>query len=156
MSTFRCVPIDTSVADRFRTTGIDDSGNAARREIADHDGYPCRYCLRETRAGQEVLLGSYHLPRPRGIYWTPSPIFVHAVSCIRYDRDNEIPEIVRNRLVSVRVYGTDDTIIYGLGDVVDGRKVDSLVKRCLGESRTAYINVHTARPGCLLCAIERC
>jgi Protein of unknown function (DUF1203) len=122
MSTFRCVPIDTSVADRFRTTGIDD---------ADHDGYPCRYCLRETRAGHEVLLGSYHLPRPRGIYWTPSPIFVHAVSCIRYDRDNEIPEVVRNRLVSVRVYGTDDMIIYELGDVVDGREVDGIAKRRL-------------------------
>jgi hypothetical protein len=156
MSTFRCVPIETTVADRFRKTGVDDGGNTVRWEIADHDGYPCRHCLRETRTGQKVLLGSYHLLRPRGIYWTPSPVFVHSASCIRYDRDNEIPEIVRNRLVSVRAYGADDMVIYGLGDVGDGREVDGIVERCLSESRTAYVNVHTARPGCLLCTIERC
>nr|WP_281276994.1 DUF1203 domain-containing protein [Methylobacterium radiodurans] len=38
-------------------------------------GFPCRHCLQLARPGEGILLGSYSLPLPLGIYWTPSPIF---------------------------------------------------------------------------------
>jgi hypothetical protein len=156
MSRFRCVPIETVIVDRLRKSRVDDGGNPVRRQIADHIGYPCRHCLREANPGQEVLLASYHLPRPRGLYWSASPIFLHGAACHRYELVDEVPEIVRNRLVSVRAYGADDMVIYDLGDVANGAEVDGLLQRCLDDARTAYVNVHTARPGCLLCTIERC
>lgn len=31
MTAFQCIPIATDIADRFRATGIDDSGNTLRR-----------------------------------------------------------------------------------------------------------------------------
>ena len=104
MTAFRCVPIEAEVAERFRRTGRDDAGNALRRTTAAADGgYPCRHCLRPARAGEEMLLGSYSLPRPRGIYWTPSPIFLHADACPRFEASDEIAPIVSgNPLVSVR------------------------------------------------------
>ena len=157
MTAFRCVPIETEIAERFRRTGLDDSGNILRRaEASSGDSLPCRHCLRCAAAGEMMLLGSYNLSRPRGIYWTPSPIFLHAESCPCFAAANDIAPIVRtNALVSVRAYDERDQCIYDLGQVCSGELVDAPLDRALGHARTAFVNIHTARPGCLLCRVER-
>jgi hypothetical protein len=156
MTAFQCVPIETETAKRFRRTGLDDNGNVLRRIVANAaGGFPCRHCLRSAAPGQAVLLGSYNLPRPRGIYWTPSPIFVHADACTRFDAANEVAPIVRsNTLVSVRAYDAEDQCIYDLGQVCPGDEVDEPLGRALGDPRTAFVNIHTARPGCLLSRVD--
>jgi Protein of unknown function (DUF1203) len=154
MTDFRCLPIDPAIAERFRATGLDDGGNRLRRMAADHPS-PCRVCLRDAAAGEPVLLGSYHLPRPRGIYWTPSPVFVHAAPCAPFVAADTIPEIVRNRLVSVRAYDAEDQCLYDLGHAGDGDGIDAPLARALDDPRTAFVNIHTAKPGCLLCRVER-
>jgi len=146
--------MDTESAIRFRETGRDDAGNLLHRKIADHPS-PCRHCLAEADIGAPVLLGSYHFGRPYGVYWTPSPIFVHAETCKRFEWADSVPEIVRHRLVSVRAYDTDDMCIYDLGDVCDAAYVERLLDRALADRRTDYVNIHTARPGCFLCRVER-
>src|SRR5215472_618750 len=110
---FRCIPMDTANAIRFRQTDRDDAGNSLHRMIADHSA-PCRHCLAEAAIGTTVLLGSYHFGRPNGVYWTPSPIFLHAEPCERFEQANIVPEIIRNRLVSVRAYDPDDMCLYEL------------------------------------------
>ena len=157
MTAFQCLPIDTEIADRFRSTGLDDNGNTLRRMVATPaGGFPCRHCLSLAAAGETVLLGSYNLPRPRGIYWTPSPIFVHAAACPRFTAENQVAPIVRlNALVSVRAYDRADQCIYDLGQVCSGEEVDGPLERALGDARTAFVNIHTERPGCLLSRVER-
>ena len=155
MTPFRCVPITTATADRFRQTGIDDNGNTLRRVVSDGNGAPCRHCLHNAGAGEVMLLGSYNLPGPLGIYWTPSPIFLHADPCPRYEVENDIPEVVRSSLVSVRSYDADDQCIYDLGQAVEGTTVDPVLQRAVSDPRTKFVNIHTARPGCLLCRVER-
>jgi len=157
MSDFRCIPIATETAERFRATWRDDQGNELRSRSAGPDSRcPCRHCLQYSQEGQIALLGSYNLPRPRGVYWTPSPIFVHGDACPRYERVNDIPQIVRGSLVSVRAYDADDMCLYELGQVSDGADVDAPLRRALDDSRTAFVNIHTAKPGCMLCRVERC
>ena len=157
MTAFRCVPVPTETADRFRRTGLDDNGNVLRRvEASGADGFPCRHCLRFAAPGDAMLLGSYNLPRPRGIYWTPSPVFLHAEPCTRFAAENEIAPIVRRGvLVSVRAYDGADQCIYDLGQVCAGAAVDAPLAGALDDPRTAFVNVHTARPGCLLSRVER-
>ena len=157
MTAFRCVPIDTATAERFRATGIDDNANTIRRVVATASGgFPCRHCLRCAEPGETVLLGSYNLPRPRGIYWTPSPIFLHAEPCERFAIESEIAPIVRaNPLVSVRAYDNADQCLYDLGQVCAGTDVEAPLARALEDPRTAFVNIHTARPGCLLTHVER-
>jgi hypothetical protein len=156
MTAFRCIPIPTETAARFRATGRDDAGNTLRRRVRGPDSAcPCRHCLRYARTGETVLLGSYNLPGPLGVYWTPSPIFVHANDCPRYDGHDEIPEIVRGSFVSVRAYDAEDQCLYDLGQVCEGKDVDAPLSRALADPRTAFVNIHTAKPGCLLCRIER-
>jgi hypothetical protein len=152
---FRCIPIDTETAERFRRTGIDDAGNQVIRRVATGRGEPCRHCLRSARAGEALLLLSWHLPRPLGVYWTPSPIFLHADACPAFDEADRIPEIVdSNSLVSVRAYDTDGMCLYDLGQVVTGDAAAAPLATALEDPRTAFVNIHTARPGCLLCAAE--
>ncbi len=81
---------------------------------------------------------------------------MHADTCPRYQRVNDIPEIVRGSLVSVRAYDAEDMCLYDLGQVSDGADVDAPLRRALDDPRTAFVNVHTAKPGCLLCRVERC
>ena len=157
MTTFQCIPMPTETAERFRRTGLDDNGNTLRRVEADAPGgFPCRHCLQLAEPGEVMLLGSYNLPRPRGIYWTPSPVWVHAEPCPLYAAENEVaPTISGNGLVSVRAYDAADQCIYDLGQVCPGPEVAASLARALDDPRTAFVNVHTARPGCLLSRVER-
>lgn len=167
MTDFRCIPIPAEVGERWNRTGVDDSGNKLRRMTAEArppegdgtrqngTGAPCRHCLRDADHGDAMLLGSYEMPRPRGIYWTPSPIFVHAGPCEAFTRINEVAPIVRNRLVSVRAYDSNDQCIYDLGHAGDGNEIDAPLMRALDDPRTAFVNIHTAKPGCMLCRVER-
>ncbi len=157
MTAFHCIAIDTETAARFRATGMDDRGNPLRRIVATPGGgFPCRHCLRLAEPGEAVLLGSYDLPKPRGIYWTPSPIFLHEADCPRSEAIDEIAPIVRaNPLVSVRAYDGLHQCLYDLGHVGAGPEVDAPLLRALDDPRTAFVNIHTARPGCLLVRVER-
>lgn len=157
MSRFACIAIDPAVADRFRATGRDDRGNPVKTMIATEDGgFPCRVCLRYAAPGESVLLGSYNLPKPQGLYWTPSPIFVHAEPCTPYQGTDELPDIIRrNALVSVRVYDAEGMVLYDLGQVSDGGQADVPLARALADARTSFVNIHTARPGCLLSRVEK-
>ncbi|WP_298952728.1 DUF1203 domain-containing protein [uncultured Methylobacterium sp.] len=157
MVRFRCVPISNEAASRFRRTGRDDRGNAVRRVAASNaTGFPCRSCLRCAAPGEPMLLGSYDLVGPRGIYWTPSPIFLHAEPCEAYAAADEVAPVIRaNTLVSVRAYDGEDLCLYDLGQVCAGAEVDPHLDRALADARTAFVNVHTARPGCLLARVER-
>lgn len=157
MTPFRCIPIPTETADRFRLTGRDDRDNPVRRLVAGSGAaFPCRHCLCPAEPGEAVLLGSYDLPRPRGLYWTPSPIFLHEAACRRAEVVNEVAPIVRaNALVSIRAYDAMDQCIYDLGHVCPGHDVDDPLARALDDHRTAFVNIHTARPGCWLSLIER-
>ena len=156
MTAFQCIPIPTETAERFRRTGRDDNGNEVHRIVATPGGgFPCRHCLRPAEPGEAVLLGSYNLPRPRGIYWTPSPIFLHEADCPRAEALNEVVPIVRGSLVSVRAYDAADQCLYDLGQVCAGEEVEGPLERALSDPRTAFVNIHTARPGCLLSMVAR-
>jgi hypothetical protein len=157
MSDFRCIALPTETAERFRVTRIGDRGTPAIvRELAPGSRGPCRHCLRFARPGEMLVLVSYDLPRPLGVYWTPSPIFVHAEPCERFTAVNEIPEMVRGTLVSLRSYDSQDMCLYDRGHVSEGTEIDEPLQRALNDPRTAYVNIHTAKPGCFLCRVERC
>lgn len=155
MSRFRCVPIPTETAQRWRATGQDDFGNALRRSISPGTGAPCRHCLQNIAKGEAALLGSYRLSGPTGIYWTPSPIFLHEQDCPAYTGENELAPIIRTSLVSVRAYDANQMVLYDLGQVAEGPDADAPLARALADPRTSFVNIHTAKPGCLLTRIER-
>lgn len=156
MQKFQCIAIETATAERWRATGRDDRGQALHRRVVDGPGFPCRHCLRLGETGEVMLLGSYDLPHPQGVYWTPSPIFLHERACTRFEAADEIaPIVLANPIVSVRSYDAEEMCLYDLGQVCAGAEVGAPLARSLADARTRHINIHTARPGCLLCRVER-
>ena len=105
-----------------------------------------------------MLLANYNVDLPKGVYWSPSPIFVHADAdaCPRFVRQNEIPEAIREMsLVGIRSYNKDDRMLYDLTDVTSGKDTQARVEKCLTDIRTSYVNIHSGGPGCFLCRVER-
>ncbi len=152
MTRFRCIAIETETARRWRATGQDDRGQALHRRIVDGPGFPCRHCLEPGEPGEVMLLGSYELPHPQGVYWTPSPIFLHERDCARFEAEDEIaPIVLANAIVSVRSYDAEEMCLYDLGAVGEGAAVAPMLARAVADPRSRFINIHTARPGCLLC-----
>ena len=156
MTQFRCVPMDTPSAQRFRATRRDDRGGPAHSRIVDGPGFPCRHCLRLGEVGEEMLLVSWNLPLPQGPYWTPSPVFLHARDCAAAVIEDALPETVTaNMLVSLRHYDAGGMCLYDLGMVSGGDAVEAPLRERLRDPRVAYVNIHTARPGCWLTRVEK-
>jgi len=156
MSTFRCLPMDTAAAARFRATGRDDRGGPVIRRIVDGPGFPCRHCLRLGQPGEAMLLVSWDLPKPQGPYWTPSPVFLHAEDCPRAELADTLPETVTaNAIVSLRHYDAAGMCLYDLGVVVPGAEAEAALRARIADPRVAFVNIHTARPGCWLTRVER-
>jgi len=154
MTLFRCVAIGTDDAVRLRCATTDDFGNAIQRFDLDRP-YPCRHCLQEASAKTGMFLLSYQTPKPKSVYAQPTAIFICARDCERFVRPDAIPDIVGNRLVSFRAFRSDGMMIYDANELVEGMGHDSAVRRIFDRDDVAYINAHTAKPGCLLCHIER-
>jgi len=152
--TFRCIAIRTDEAVRLRRATIDDFGHAIQRLDLDRT-YPCRHCLREASGKTGMLLLSYQTPEPKSVYGQPTAVFLCAGDCERFERSDTIPDIVRNRLVSLRAFRGDGMMIYDANELVEADGHDAAVRRIFARDDVAYINAHTAKPGCLLCHIER-
>jgi hypothetical protein len=156
MSTFRCLPMETDAARRFRATRRDDRGGPVHVRPVDGPGFPCRHCLRLGQPGETMLLASWDLPKPLGPYWTPSPVFLHAHDCARAELADALPETVTaNALVSLRHYDAEGMCLYDLGVVVPGTEAEAALRDRLADPRIAFVNIHTARPGCWLTRVER-
>ena len=80
-------------------------------------------------------------------------IFVVEGAKRRYDRIDEIPDVMRSRILSLRAFDGDDMIVDA--DVIDGTKAEGLVERFLGNPKVAYIQAHYAKFGCFAARIER-
>ena len=156
MPFFQCLAIPTAIAENFRATNRDENANLLRHMIADAPtGYPCRHCLKMASPGETLLLGSYNLPRPQGIYASSSPIFVHATACPRFTTPNTLPPVITQAaLLSVRAYDQAHQCFYDLGEVAPGAAIEPALYRALAHPKLSFINIHSARPGCLVATIE--
>lgn len=156
MTRFRCIPMDADSAARFRTTHRDDRGGAVHVRPVDGPGFPCRACLRLGLPGETMLLASWDLPLPQGPYWTPSPGFLHAQECGGAPVEDALPETVTaNAIVSLRHYDAEGMCLYDLGVVVAGEEAEAALRARIDDPRVAFVNIHTARPGCWLTRVEK-
>ena len=126
----------------------------ARRMVADKKpGFPCRVSLVDAEPGEEVLLVPFTHHDVTSPYRAAGPIFVRVnAQTVKLEAD-EIPSMIRSRLLSIRGY--DAAAMMAAADVVNGNELDEHVWRLFGDKQVEYIHVHNARPGCYNCRIER-
>lgn len=138
----------------FAWSDADLEGIGARRMTVDaNPGFPCRVSLVDAEAGETVLLmpfAHHDVPSP---YRASGPIFVRQAAVTARPGPGEVPAMLRHRLLSLRAYGDDATMIGA--DVVEGTVLDDAIMRLFSDRRAAYLHVHNARPGCYNCSVVR-
>lgn len=152
----------------FRITGIDPAPflplygladealarrGVRRYHVDDNPGFPDRVEMQDVAAGETVLLVN-HVSQPADTpYRASHAIFVREGATVRYDEVDAIPDVLRRRVLSLRGFDRDGMMLDA--DLVDGREVESLMARLLGQPAIASIHVHYARRGCYAGLIER-
>ncbi len=151
----------------FRITGLPvepfaplfdlpDDALAAHRAVrvtADSNtGFPCRISLTNAAVGDRVLLVHYEHHPVDTPFRASHAIYVRPGE-VTYDAVDQIPEQLRTSLLSVRAF--DRTGMLVDADVVPGTDLEGVIGRLFAESRTDYLHVHFARPGCYAARVER-
>ncbi len=124
------------------------------RSIADsRPGYPCRVSLRDADVGESVLLMNFeHQPAPTP-FRSSHAIYVREGAREAALAKNDIPPMLRTRLLSVRAFDTAGTIVDA--DVIDGRELEALIERMFAVDAVDYVHLHNAKLGCYLALGER-
>lgn len=126
-----------------------------REYVVDKVYFPCRRCLQDGIVGEKFHLLSYNPFAPSADsspYKNDSPIFVHAHDCKPFS-GSEIQEQQLKRLLSVRAY--DKNHMMQDKAVLQGTELAEKAKMMLADSKTEYLHVHNAAPGCFAVKIER-
>ena len=152
---FRIVGLEP---EQFRALfSLSDDGLAARnirRVVADEKpGFPCRVTLKDAEIGETLLLLNYEHQAADTPYRSAHAIFVNQNAVERYDEVDRVPEVMRERVLSVRSFGEDGMMLDA--DVVDGARLEPVIERFFEEPRAAYLHVHNAKRGCFSARVER-
>ena len=125
-----------------------------KRYIADKpQAFPCRVEMRDAAPGETVLLLN-HVCQPADTpYRASHAIFVREGAAVAYDRVDEVPPVMRPRLLSLRAFDAAGMMIDA--DVVDGAAVEPLIARLLANAEVSYIHAHYAKRGCYSGRIDR-
>lgn len=128
--------------------------HGAIRMVADRTpGYPCRVSLTDAEPGETVLLLPFMHHDVASPYRASGPIFVRANAQTATLAINEIPAMLRFRLLSIRAY--DEAAMMIGAKVVDGGELEEHISRFFDDQRVAYLHLHNANPGCFNCRVER-
>lgn len=109
--------------------------------------------MREARVGETLLLLNHVCQPAETPYRATHAIFVREGAEETYDRVNEIPEVMRLRLLSLRAFDAAGMMLDA--DIVDGKEIEGLIERLFGNPQVDSIHAHYARRGCYSGRIER-
>lgn len=143
----------TEEAHGFRTGDCDAYGNLPE-VAASPGGMPCRHCLGQIDAGEQMLILAYRPFRSLQPYAETGPVFLHARACERYPRTDALPPVLDSPDYIVRGYGADDRIVYGTGAVTPTDRIAARAAKLLKRPDVAYVHVRSARNNCYQCRID--
>ena len=124
-----------------------------RYPVDKNPGFPDRIEMRDASPGENVLLLN-HVCQPADTpYRATHAIFVREGATRAFDEVDVVPEVLRQRLLSLRGYDAKGMMVDA--DVVDGAEVEGLIKRLLDNTEVSYIHAHNAKRGCYAAHIER-
>jgi Protein of unknown function (DUF1203) len=137
--------------------GLSDEELARRgvtRYIVDHTpGFPDRIEMRDADVGERVLLLNHVCQPANTPYRASHAIFVREGAEHGYDEIDQVPEVMRRRLLSLRAYDAAGMMLDA--DVVDGREIEGVITRLFQPPQVAYIHAHNAKRGCYSGRIDR-
>jgi hypothetical protein len=152
----------------YRVTGLDPApfrhlfglsdealaAKGARRLVADaKPGFPDRIEVRDAEPGESLLLLNYtHQPADTP-YRASHAIFVREGAQTPLDQVDEIPDALRARPISLRAFNAAGEMVDA--DLVEGEKLEGLIRRFLNNPEVDYLHAHYAKRGCYAARIDR-
>lgn len=141
--------LETETVRDLQAGRADANGQRPERAVSDGQGNPCRHCLQEIPAGQEMLVLAHRPFVGLHPYAEVGPIFLCADACNRAQPTDTLPEILTtsdNYLV--KGYGENERLVYGTGLVVDRTEMAERIDQILEDPRVAFIHIRSARNNC--------
>ena len=137
--------------------GLSDAelaSHGVRRYVVDESqGYPDRIEMRDAAPGETVLLIN-HVSQPADTpYRASHAIFVREGADETYTSVDEVPDVMRLRLLSLRAFDKDGMMLDA--DVVEGSEIEAVIERFFANSKVDYIHAHNAKRGCYSGRIDR-
>lgn len=138
----------------FAMSGAELAQHGAVRKVADRmPGFPCRVSLRDAEPGETVLLLNYeHLPAVSP-YRSRYAIYVREKAVEAQPEVNEIPEVLRTRLLSVRAFDGAGMLVEA--EVVQGIELAAVIEHMFARQEVEFLHAHNAKPGCFAARIDR-
>ncbi|MGH7731921.1 MAG: DUF1203 domain-containing protein [Candidatus Eiseniibacteriota bacterium] len=152
---FKLVALTSERFDPLRTLGDAElrARGARRMRVDEKPGYPCRVSLADAEVGEEVLLLPFTHHDVGSPYRASGPIFVRVGAETAHPGVNEVPAMIRSRLLSIRAYDAEAMLI--ASEIAEGRVLEEHIERLFSDPRVEYLHLHNARPGCYNCRVER-
>ena len=124
------------------------------RYVADRrPGFPDRIEMRDALVGEKLLLLNHVCQPANTPYRATHAIFVREGAESTYDQVDEVPEVMRLRLLSLRAYDIEGMMLDA--EVVNGADIEALIAQFFLSPHVAYIHAHNAKRGCYSGRIDR-
>lgn len=127
--------------------------SAAWIQVDAHPGFPCRVSLEDARVGERVLAIPFAHHDVDSPYRSSGPIFVRENAKQAVLEKNEIPPMLRHRMLSLRGYSAEAMMVEA--EVVEGKELEEHIGKLFQNSAVQYIHIHNAKPGCFNCSVVR-
>ena len=128
--------------------------HGVKRTLVDKKpGFPDRVEMRDADPGETMLLLN-HMCQPADTpYRATHAIFIREGASTTYDAVDEVPEVMRIRLLSLRAYDAGGMMLDA--DVAEGVAIEPVIERLFANPAVRYIHVHNAKRGCYSGRIDR-
>ena len=127
--------------------------NIVRRIADTRPGFPCRVSLQDAQPGETLLLVNYEHLAVASPYRARHAIYIRENARRAELGANEIPEVMRTRVLSLRAYDRAGMMLDA--DVVQGAEVETVIQRMFGNADVEFIHAHNAKQGCYSARIDR-
>lgn len=126
---------------------------AVKQIVDQYPGYPCRVSLEDATVGEEVILFPYAHHQVTSPYQSSGPIFIRKNVATANLKPNEIPKMLKHRLLSLRIYNGEGMMIDA--KTVQGKGISDTLIEVFQNGNASYIQVHNSGPGCFNCQVNR-
>lgn len=126
---------------------------ACRMVVKTKPGTPCRVSMKDADVGETVVLLNYEHQAGNSPYRARHAIFVSQNAKQARIEMNEVPEVIRSRLISLRLFDENHMMIDA--EVVSGDAVSAAISEAFENAQVAYAHLHNAKPGCFAASVHR-
>lgn len=145
---------DTAFSYLFELSAEELAETGAISFIASNKpGFPCRISLEDAEIGEELILLNYLHHQADSPYKASGAIFIRRSVSTAVLKLNELPAMLRSRLLSLRGYDSSGLMVLAI--VTPGDALKAEICSLFETSSINYIQIHNAREGCFLCAATR-